>query len=422
MVRRRREVTDEDFYSLRVVRVWKHFKSQSFAFWMVCGYLFFEYVRPQSLYPAIDFIPWTQLTVIGAILGCFIDKTVTWVSSPANKLLILLFFIILISSYFAYFPDVSFRNLENYYLWVVIYFVIINIVNTKQRFFIFLSVFLLASFKLSLPLAIVWAKRGFSFTDWGLMGPPGFFQNSGELAIQMLVFWPISLAFCYAVKKYVSNTTFLILTIMPITAIMVVLGASSRGAQLALTVQIVLLNHRRIFNPKVVIAATVALALVWTFIPDEQKQRFSSIGEDRTSQQRLLYWENGFEMIKENPILGVGFFNFPSYFEKYYPEDKLFEYAELPHNIFIQVGTDAGILGLGVFLIFVAFLYKSSVVKNYENDFLRIILKYMNVSLIGYIVAGQFVTVAYYPFLWIHAALVVSMVNIISKEDARSAK
>ena len=418
MVRRRQEVTDVDFYSLRVGRVWKYFAGESFAFWMVCGYLLVEYVRPQSLYPAIDFLPWTQLTVIGAILGCFTDKTIKWVSSPANKLLILLFLIILASSYFAYFPEVSFRNLENYYLWVIIYILIINVVNTRKRFFIFISIFLLASFKLSLPLSIVWAKRGFSFTDWGLMGPPGFFQNSGELAIQMLVFWPISLAFCYAVRPYIKERAFLALTIMPITAIMVILGASSRGAQLALIVQIIILNYRRILNPKVLVAAIMALFIVWALIPEEQKQRFSSIGDDRTSQQRLLYWENGIEMISDNPVLGIGYFNFPRYFERYYPEDKLFEYAELPHNIFIQVGTDTGLLGLSVFLIFIAFLFKKAIVKDHSDDFIKIIMKYMNVSLIGYIVAGQFVTVAYYPFLWIHGALVVSMANILLKEKS----
>ncbi|MBO6849380.1 MAG: O-antigen ligase family protein [Marinobacter sp.] len=413
MVRKRKEITDEEFYSLKVGPVWRHFRRESFAFWMVCGYLFLEYVRPQSIYPVIDVLPWTQLVVIGAILGCFTDKTVRWVSSPINVLLILFLILILISSYFAYFPHVSFENLDRYYLWVIIYFIIVNIVNTRRRFFIFICIFMLASFKLSLSLAMTWAQRGFAFTDWGLMGPPGFFQNSGELAIQMLVFWPIAWAFAHSVRPYITKWWYLALLLMPITAIMVILGASSRGGQLALVCQLLVMNYRYVFKPKILISIGLAIALIWSFLPDEQKQRFETMGQDGTSRQRLLYWENGVEMIQDNPVLGVGYFNFAPYFERYYPEDVLLGKAELPHNIFIQIGTDTGLLGLAVFsgFLLVAFRLGRRFKAEGCDDRQVLIGRCANLSLLGFVVAGQFVTVAYYPFLWIHLALIVALTN-----------
>jgi O-antigen ligase len=414
------DITDEDFYSLKIGLIWQHFKSESFAFWMICAYLFFEYVRPQSIYPAIDFLPWTQLAVIGALLGCFTDKTIKWVSSSINILLILFLVIILLSSVYAYFPSVSYANLENYYLWVIIYFLIINIVNTRKRFFIFLCVFLVASFKISLSLAIVWAQRGFSFTSWGLSGPPGFFQNSGELAIQMLVFWPIAWAFAHLLKPYVSKTWYRLLMLMPITAIMVILGASTRGGQLALAVQLVVMNYRSVFKPKVLISCGMAFVLLWVFLPDEQKERFQTMGEDDSSQQRILYWENGIEMIKEHPVFGVGYFNFPHYFERYYPQDLLVGGAQLPHNIFIQVGTDTGLLGLSVFFGIILLAYQRC--RGFKADGCveqqKLIGRCANLSLLGFLVSGQFVTVTYYPFLWIHLALVVGLNN--SFKDSRT--
>lgn len=408
-----REIAEEDLYSLNIGLNWRYFKSESFAFWMICAYLFFEYVRPQSIYPTIDFLPWTQLTIIGAFVGCFADRTVRWVSSSVNVLLILFLITILISSAFAYFPAVSFGKLDNYYLWVIIYFLIINIVNTRKRFFIFLCIFLVASFKLSLSLALSWAMRGFSFTSWGLSGPPGFFQNSGELAIQMLVFWPIAWAFARSLKPHISKTWYWLLMLMPVTAIMVLLGASSRGAQLALVVQLVVMNYKTVFKPKVFISFGIALALLWTFLPEEQKDRFRAMGEDRTSQQRILYWENGLEMIKEHPFFGVGYFNFPSYFARYYPDDVLNEGAELPHNIIIQVGTDTGVIGLAIFLALILIALKKAqkfrAGRCESNQ--KLIGTCANLSLIGFVVAGQFVTVAYYPFLWIHLALLIAMKN-----------
>lgn len=408
-----REIADEDLYSLNIGMNWRYFKSESFAFWMICIYLFFEYVRPQSIYPIIDFLPWTQLAVIGALIGCFADRTVRWVSSSVNVLLILFLITILLSSAFAYFPSLSFSNLENYYLWVIIYFLIINIVNTRKRFFIFLCIFLVASFKLSLSLALTWAKRGFSFTDWGLSGPPGFFQNSGELAIQMLVFWPIAWAFAHSLKPHISKTWYWLLMLMPITAIMVILGASSRGAQLALIVQLVVMNYRTVFKPKVLISLGVALFLLWTFLPEQQKERFQTMGEDKTSRQRILYFENGLEMIEEHPFLGVGYFNFVPYFKRYYPDDVLVNKVELPHNIIIQVGTDTGGIGLAIFVALIIVALRKAHrfrAKGCERNEL-LIGKSANLSLIGFLVAGQFVTVTYYPYLWIHLALLVSMRN-----------
>ena len=391
---------------------------------MICAYLFFEYFRPQSIYTFIDFLPWTKLVVIGAILGCFTDKSVRWVSSRINKLLIIFLLIILGSSVLAYFPEVSKDNLDKYYLWVIIYFLIINIVNTRKRFFIFLGIFLVSSFKISFGVALIWAKRGFSFTDWGLKGPPGFFENSGELAIQMLVFWPIALAFCLCLKEWVTRRFYFLLLLMPITAIMVILGASSRGAQIALVLQLLVMNSKAIMRPKVLAILGCVILSIWMLMPEEQKQRFERIGEDQTSQQRLLYWENGLEMIKNNPVLGVGYFNFAPYYEKYYREDVLFKRAELPHNIVIQVGTDVGVVGLIIFLamIFSAWqLGRKFKAPGCESN-QKTMGNSANISLLGFVVAGQFVTVTYYPFLWIHLALLVAMTNSFDRNKTKVKK
>ncbi|WP_421842849.1 O-antigen ligase family protein [Marinobacter algicola] len=399
--------------------MWRYFKSESFAFWMICLYLFLEYVRPQSIIPELDFLPWTQLAVLGSLAGCFIDKTVKWTSTRLNLLLFLFFILILISSAFAFDSSISYRYLENFYTWLIIYLLVINIVNSKNRFFIFICIFLLASFKLSLSLSITWAMRGFAFTGWGLSGPPGFFQNSGELAIQMLVYWPVAFAIAIALKSYVTRIKYYILLLMPITGIMVILGASSRGAQLALFVQLILLNFRSIFKVKVLVAFSIILFSLWNILPQEQKERFQVAGDDRTSIQRLFYWENGYEMMKSHPVTGVGYFNFVKYYESFFREDLLYERAELPHNIFIQVGSELGIFALVVYILSIVYVYlktaqlRTRMISSDDDYFYIPFLKYLNISLVGFVVAGQFVSVVYYPFLWIHFSVFVCLINIV---------
>lgn len=428
VVNSKKEITIGSFYRLSIPSMWRYFKSETLAFWMICFYFFLEYVRPQSIYPVVDFLPWAQIALLGALIGSLVDQSVRWVSTQFNLWLIVFFVLILFSSFFAYDSSVSYANLESFYSWLIIYFLIINIVNTEKRLFIFLCIFFLASFKLSLSLSITWAQRGFSFTGWGLMGPPGFFQNSGELSIQMLVFWPLAWAFFKALKSDLNHTLYFILLLMPVTAIMVVLGASSRGAQLALLAQLIIMNASSIFRPKVIVSCIVAFAILWTLLPQEQKDRFQIAGDDRSSIQRLLYWENGVEMLNENPGLGVGFFNYIPYYERFYRDDILYEGAELPHNIFIQVGADLGYPALIVYCIIIllsarkAYNIRVKFRKGVGERFAISMVKYLNISLVGFVVAGQFVSVVYYPFLWIHLAILVCCNHVLITSENSNRK
>ena len=150
-------------------------------------------------------------------------------------------------------------------------------------------------------------------------------------------------------------------------------------------------------------------------LPEEQKERFSSAGEDRTSRQRLLYWEHGWDMIKAHPITGVGYFNFAKYYNLHFPDDVLYEHAQLPHNIMIQVGTDAGFMGLIPFcslFIVAIFISRKFAALREEEPFLSMVVLGTGYGVLGFFLAGQFVTVTYYPFLWIGLSFMVAGANI----------
>ncbi|WP_339668552.1 O-antigen ligase family protein [Dasania marina] len=402
----------EDFYSLKIKSIWNHVKDEGFSFWMICCYLFFEYVRPQSIIPALDFLPWAQLFIIFSGVGWLFEKNRRWVGVPANKWMVIFFIVIILSSLFGMSPATSYSRLADFYLWLIIYFLIINIVTTEKRLFVFLLIFIVASFKLSLFGAKTWAFRGFGFTKWGIMGPPGFFQNSGELAIQMLIFFGLSWYFYIAIRKYLTGVRLFLVRLFSVTAAMTVLGASSRGGQLGLVVQILMTGRVKVRFLAGIIC--VGMLGFW-LMPQEQIERFQSIGEDKTSIQRMMYWENGWEMMKDNPVLGVGYYNFQPYYERYYPNDLLYKRAQLPHNIFIQVGADLGFTGLIVYLILIGqvFITGRRVRAICDKDsFIYLISKGVEVGFVGFIVAGLFVSVTYYPFMWIQLAIMSSISNI----------
>lgn len=413
----------DDFLALKFKSIWIQFLKEHFSFWMICGYLFIEYVRPQSIIPAIDILPWVKLFILLSFASCLIDNSITWVSDSTNKWMIIFSILIILSIVNATYPDISSEHIIDSFQWFVIYFLIINIVNSEKRFFIFLLIFLFASFKISFTLARVWAFRGFSFTTWGLMGPPGYFQNSGELAIQMLMFSPIAYQLTLCMKPRLTSFKYWMMLAMPITGAMTVMGASSRGGQIGMAFQVVYTFLRERLSIRSILIALIVMVVGYWVLPDEQLERFSGSGEDKTSQQRLFYWEHGIEMIQDHPWQGVGYFNFAPYYAEHYPEDMLYEQAQLPHNIFIQIGTDTGIPGLilYLFLIYSGFKKTSEVrklaAKLPTGSFYYFgLTRGFDAALLGFLIAGQFVTVGYYPFMWIHLAFVVSMKNIVSKQ------
>ncbi len=402
--------------------MWRYFKGQHFSFWMICCYLFFEYFRPQSIFPSIDILPWAMIFILLSFVGAIIDPTVKWVSSPINKLLFIYSIILFLSSLTAYSPEISREHYIDFYSWLVVFFLIISIVNNEKRFYVFIVIFLICAAKIAIGTSKGWAFRGFSFTKWGLMGPQGYFQNSGELAILMLTLFPLAYLIYQYQKNKVSKFERYILIVFWVTPILTVLGASSRGAQIALAFQLLFMFRKSVFKIKPLVLISILIFSALILLPEEQKARFSSAGEDKTSVQRLLYWEHGLDMMKDYPILGVGYFNFPIYYERYYSEDMLYPNAQLPHNIFIQVGADLGIIALFVYTLMIMYPYLQilKLRKRHEEDFVYICMVGIAYGLMGFTFAGQFVSVVYYPFLWIGLAFFIAGRNILlHKEKGR---
>ncbi|MEN0037251.1 MAG: O-antigen ligase family protein [Cellvibrio sp.] len=408
----KKKFNTEEFYAFKVKYMWDFFRSQHFSFWMICGYLFVEFVKPQLIFGWIDFLPWAQLLLMGALAGAFTDATIKWVASSANILIILFLITILLSVLNAIYPEVARMQFMLFFSWVIIYFLTINIINSWERFYIFLMIYIVAAGKIAVGSSKNWAGRGFSFEGWGLMGPPGHFQNSGELAVLMVMLFPLAFYLYQSLKSKIALWERIILIIFWMCPILVVVGASSRGSQVALAVVMLLMFRKSIFRLKQLIGVLALVSVIFYMLPDQQKERFLQAGDDKTSQQRLLYWEHGWEMMKDHPLSGVGFFNFIPYYEAHYSYDMLYPTAQLPHNIFIQVGTDAGFIALFFFilLIFYCLFVPIRISKSYRySDIQKAVAIGLGYGVLGFLIAGQFVTISYYPFLWIHLAMIVAL-------------
>ncbi|MBS0013788.1 MAG: hypothetical protein KFF46_07430, partial [Desulfobacterales bacterium] len=193
-------------------------RQEGWAFFFICVYLFFEYVRPQSIYTQINIVPYVPILLSIAFIAALLSgEFAKSRPSALNKLMVVYAVIVLISSALSQHPDISFSQWRTFFDWFLIYFLIVGIITNEKRFFIFFLSFLIYSLKMSQHGFLSWAKRGFSYTGWGVTGAPGWFHNSGEVGIQMCIFVPLAIAFIIGVYKHLPKPWLAFFLLMPVT-------------------------------------------------------------------------------------------------------------------------------------------------------------------------------------------------------------
>ena len=416
-------VSLEALYSLSPKAIWQRLKQEHLSFWCACGYLFFEYVRPQSIYLWLDFFPWASFFVVSALLLSYFDKANKPKLNILDKLLLLYAVLVLLSSIFAVWPSLAFDNISIFLNWVIIYFAITRVVVTRERFFIFFFLYILANYKMAQHGFLSWAARGFSFTEWGVVGAPGWFANSGEFGIQLTIFLPLSVAFILGLRQHWGKFAKWLFYLMPVTAAGSILASSSRGAVLGLVALGLWAIRSNKYFVRSLLMFCLAASLAWVIIPTEFKERFEVAGDDsdRTSVHRLDRWKSGWDAMLDRPILGVGHKNWTIYYKKYYSDGS--RQSLMIHNIFMESGTEHGFLGLLTLLwILFAMFRINQKTRNIAEEngmkFEHYISYGMSTAVVGMSISACFITVLYYPYVWIHAAFVTALYNSVAVKPA----
>jgi O-antigen ligase len=239
------------------------------------------------------------------------------------------------------------------------------------------------------------------------------------MAIQMCIFLPISLHVFLGLRHRLPRWKALgLLALLPGTAFLALIASSSRGGQLGAAAVLIFVVAQSKHRIRGLIFAAMLLPALWYITPPEQKARFESMGEDDTSITRLTYWKDGLGIMREHPILGIGFNNWIPYYNRYY--DPL---GELPHNVFIQAGSELGYTGLAVLVAMMlgTFLTNWRTRKLARDlgawgDFYRSTALGLDAALIGFVASGFFVTVLYYPFFWVNISFTSALYLVTWRE------
>jgi O-antigen ligase len=417
-------IPSESYFSINVKAIWEQLKKEPFYFWLFCGYLFFEYVRPQMIYTSIDILPWTKIIVILAAIGAFLSKDSVTTSLSFMKYFCGLIVAGLLSAMFAEVPRFAFPVIIITLNWLIIYYLFIRIVTTKFRFFIVILLIMLASYKMSQHAAISWASRGFTFERWGIAGGTGFFGNAADLGVQMLIILPLSIVLIKCCYSYWGPLKKLFFVLFPITVLMTIVATGERNTLVGLAaigLVAALSAKNRIKN--IFLMTIFAFGLI-AVIPQALLDRFDTVGTDRTSITRLTYWKRGIEFFEDHPVFGIGYNNWVPYYQKYHPAEPLSEEksGEVAHSTPITVLAELGIVGFifyyGIVLKTIFINLRSIRIASSNVEVIwRFIPFALNIGLVGFLTTSIFLSIVFYPFLFIQASLSAALYNILLHEN-----
>lgn len=407
--------------------IWLEFRKEHMVVTITCIYLIFEYNRLQLVYPVIDVIPWGKTLLLWALLLAFADKKST--APPVAAVLPMASFSVCViwSMFFARFPSIAFGKWMDFFGWVFVVFLLTSVINTRVRLFLFIAVYFLVNLKMAQHGFISWATEGgFGFSSWGATGSPGWFQNSGEFSMQMAIFLALILSYIAFFRQDWSRSVRLFFYLFTLMVIGSIISCGSRGGMLGLVmVGVWCLAYSRKRIRTLLLLALIG-SLIYLVIPPGFKARFETMGDDETSHSRLIYWQLGKKAVRDYPWTGVGFRNWTFWVAEIHPElagtigsrNRI----EVIHNTYFEAATELGIPGLTAYGIILLTIFltnnKSRKRARLNNDrFLAATAIGLNGCLMVYMIPSYFMSVLYYPYIWIILALTVCVNGICKKAE-----
>lgn len=311
-----------------------------------------------------------------------------------------------ITTYFAYFPGPSAEQLVKVLKIQVMVFVTAAVLYKWEhiRWFLWVNVLSLGFYGLKGGLYTI--ETGGGGRVWG--PPGGFIEGNNELALALIISIPL-MHFLRLTTPHLWVRRIL-LAMMVLTAISA-LGTQSRGALLAIVAMGGVLWWRapnKLIN--FVIIGTLA-ASVWAFMPESWSTRMHTIEtyeDDGSAMGRIFAWQTAVNVANDH-VTGAGFdMSDRSIFNVYAPDagNSRFDskIARAAHSIYFQVLGEHGYIGLFLFvMVWISGWRVAAGLRRNSRDDPEIGWLYhfggmAQVALVGWVVGGAFLSLAYFDF------------------------
>jgi len=263
-----------------------------------------------------------------------------------------------------------------------------------------------------------------------VFGPDmSFFADNNTLGLALCMILPMLLYLSREEPRpWLKNA----LRVMFFFTIIAILFTYSRGAFLGLVINLAVLIWRSPWRLRFGMALLIGALVAVPFLPDRLWERIQSIGEqesattrDTSVQGRFEAWRTAWNIAVDRPFTGAGFraLQNEDIWDIYYGPD--FLAVRDTHSLYFEVLSEHGFVGFGLYMLVLA----STLVSlwrirrrwrgHHEYGYIANYAEMTQLCLYPYMVAGAFITVAYFDLYFYFVASSV-MLRALSNQAEKA--
>jgi len=402
-------------------------KQTRYLYWWLLLAMFFEYGRPASYFKPLGLIPLNSMIPLLLLLfTMFAQGLRPWNRIWADALTKWPFIFlgaVLLSSFWANVGGYSIIIFERMLGYLFLFIMIARICTTRERVNgVALTLIVSHLWLLVMNPEVVLAPTTRHYIVGATFLGDG---NDYSMSLCILLGFQLNIALGQQ-SRFKKIFSWILLGLLMLT----IIGTQSRGATLGMAA---VFGYMWWCSPRKavgVVAIVVALLGVLMYAPAVYFERMSTLSapqEDGSAEGRLHAWRAGTKMALAHP-LGVGAGNFPNNFPKYRAPDAPNRWMTA-HSMYFLILGELGFLGLLLLLklVFGNFRSNARLRKRLLEEQERIkeptrfaadirTLNAFNASIVGMSVAGAFLSVTYYPHVFVMVGLCIALRRVIAEE------
>lgn len=263
------------------------------------------------------------------------------------------------------------------------------------------------------------------------VGPGGMLKDNNDFALAMVMNLPLLwyLADDVGDLRH-ARAARLAMRVAFFMTMFTVMSTGSRGGFLAMGVVLSVMALKTRWKLPALLAMGLAGLIGLLIAPPEYLERLSTITEakDESIMGRIISWKVSLEMVKDKPLLGIGFKNMVYEYQRYVQNVPLPAGMEaipsrVAHNSYLQVWAETGSIALLVFLFMVGstILLARRIARRARGSYDAWIVPYANsieVCFYGYLAGAMFLNRAHFDLLYQLVAVGSAMPLILVAERA----
>jgi len=372
-----------------------------------------EYTRPDQFFPFIMSLKLYALVPLVVFMAAFAAKTrnpnEVIFSSSITKLLLALLLLAALSIFTALDKSRAWQVWQGLLGYILLFFMIAKLCDSRDKLKWVFRIIIAAHVWLVFlnPALLTDPTQRSYIRNVTFLGDGNDFALSAAIALPMCLYLYLSARGAIAKGLYISAGLVLMGAI---------LGTQSRGAALAIIAMVFYLwtlSHNKGKATVFIIAGLIVILAVASDVYLSRMQSIAHYQEDGSAQGRLLAWRAGTEMALRRPLLGVGPGCFPVAFGSWGYSVPGTPRMNAHSMYFLALGELAWV-GLAILLglLWLLFRDNQAAIKSLANGARaeqldrRRLLIFATASVVTFAVGGAFLSVLYYPHLYVISGIV----------------